>query len=64
MNNNNEQLTRNLHEFFSLNQFEKCLEMATDDVKVNAYAIGMTFNGKDQFMGFMQGFKQAFPNML
>jgi steroid delta-isomerase-like uncharacterized protein len=64
MANNNEQLTRDLHGYFSQNQFEKCLEMASDDIKINAYAIGMTFNGKDQFMGFMQGFKSAFPDMV
>lgn len=63
MTTTNEQLTCEIHDYFSNNQFEKCIDMATDDVQVTAYAIGVVFNGKEQFMGFMQGFKQAFPDL-
>ncbi len=39
------------------------MEMASEDVKVTAYAVGMTFNGKDEFKAFMEGFKNAIPDM-
>ena len=63
MENQNEQLSHQLHESFSKNQFDKCLDMATDNIQVVAHPFGMTFNGKNEFMGFMQGFKTAFPDM-
>ena len=52
MANNYEQLTKDLHGYFSQNQLDKCMEMAADDVKVIAYAVGMTFNGKNEFKAF------------
>lgn len=58
-----EQLTQQLHDSFSNNQFDQTLAMAADDVQVVAHALGMTFNGKQEFMAFMQGFKSAFPDM-
>ncbi|HYD20457.1 MAG TPA: ester cyclase [Flavipsychrobacter sp.] len=57
------QLVIRLHDAFSKNEFEKVLELCTDDVTVQAYAFGLSFYGKDGFMGFMQGFKSAFPDM-
>jgi steroid delta-isomerase-like uncharacterized protein len=63
MENQNEALTRQLHDSFSADQFSDCLAMAADDVRINAYAFNMNFNGKQEFLGFMQGFKQAFPDM-
>ncbi len=63
MANNYEQLTKDLHGYFSQNQLDKCMEMAADDVKVIAYAVGMTFNGKNEFKAFMEGFKNAIPDM-
>lgn len=56
-------LTRKIHDSFSANQFDACLNMADENVKITAHAFGMVFNGKDEFNGFMQGFKQAFPDM-
>lgn len=63
MENSIEKLVRDLHDSFSNNEFEKTLAMAADDVVVEAYALGATFRGKDEFMQFMQGFKMAFPDM-
>lgn len=63
MNSQVEQLTKELHETFSRNQFEKTLELVSDDVTVNLYALGMTFKKKNGFMDFMQGFKSAFPDI-
>ena len=55
--------TQKLHQTFSDNQFEETLAMAADDVQIVAHAFGLTFNGKPEFMAFMQGFKSAFPDM-
>ena len=63
MENQNEQLTRELHDTFSNNQFDKTLKLVSDHVKVNAYAFGMTFNNIEGFMNFMQSFKSAFPDI-
>lgn len=61
--NQNLSLTRKIHDHFSANQFDACLDMAAENVKITAYAFGMVFNGKTEFNEFMQGFKQAFPDM-
>lgn len=63
MENTVEKLVYNLHESFSNNDFEKTLSMAADDVVVEAYALGATFRGKNEFSQFIQGFKGAFPDM-
>lgn len=63
MDNNNGNLTRQLHDYFSTNQFDKCAEMAAPNVEVTAHSLGMTFRGHDEFRNFMSGFKQAFPDL-
>ncbi len=63
MKNSIETLVKDLHDSFSNNNFEKTLSMAADDVVVEAYALGATFKGKEEFNQFMQGFKMAFPDM-
>lgn len=60
---NNKTLTKSIHDYFSKNQFDKCVELADEKVQIVAHAFGLTFNGRDEFRGFMQGFKQAFPDM-
>jgi steroid delta-isomerase-like uncharacterized protein len=64
MENKNIKLTQAVHDYFSRNQFDKCVELAAETVQITAYAFGMTFNGREEFRGFMQGFKQAFPDMV
>ncbi len=64
MEKTNDQLTRALHENFSSNMFEQCVEMAAPDVKITAHALGMTYYGREAFGQFMAGFKQAFPDMV
>ncbi|MCA9996163.1 MAG: ester cyclase [Anaerolineales bacterium] len=61
--NQNKDLTKAVHTHFSKNQFDKCVDLAAENVQIVAYAFGMTFNGRNEFRGFMQGFKQAFPDM-
>lgn len=63
MNVQNEKLTVELHDNFSKDNFERCLELAHEDVQVVSYAMGMTFNGKDEFENFFYGFKEAFPDL-
>ncbi|MEO6190774.1 MAG: ester cyclase [Saprospiraceae bacterium] len=63
MSNQNEQLTRDLHDSFSNNQFDKTMELVSDNVHVNAFAFGMSFNSKQGFGDFMQTFKSAFPDI-
>ncbi len=63
MENTLEKLVVELHDSFSNNDFEKTLSMATDHINVEAYALGSSFNGKDEFKQFIQGFKGAFPDM-
>lgn len=59
-----DQLTKELHDLFSNNQFDKCLELVADNAEVTATALGMTFHGRDEFSNFMMGFKQAFPDIV
>ena len=63
MENQNIILTKELHESFSNGNYERCLELAHDDVQVFSYAMGVTFNGKGEFENFFLGFKQAFPDL-
>jgi steroid delta-isomerase-like uncharacterized protein len=64
MKNLNEKLTEELHNSFSTNHFERCVKLASPNVEVKAHAFGMTFNGPEAFRNFMQGFKDAFPDMV
>ena len=58
-----EKLTKAIHDHFSANELDHCVEMAAEDVQVVAHAFGLTFNGRNEFRDFMQGFKQAFPDL-
>lgn len=57
------ELTRKIHAHFSANELDQVLPYLREDVVVNAYAFGMTLHGKDGFLGFMQSFKSAFPDV-
>jgi steroid delta-isomerase-like uncharacterized protein len=59
----NTALSDELHKYFSENQLDSALALAADNIEIIAYAFGMQLQGKDQFMGFMQGFKTAFPDI-
>jgi steroid delta-isomerase-like uncharacterized protein len=63
MTNSIEKLVHELHESFSNNEFDKTLAFAADDVVVEAFAFGATFQGKQEFNQFMMGFKTAFPDL-
>ncbi len=63
MENSIKQAVIDIHTAFSNNQFDKVLSLCADDVEVKAHALGLTFNGKEGFMNFMQSFKSAFPDV-
>jgi len=60
----NKILTKALHDNFSENQIDKCVELADEKVQVVAHAFGQEFHGRDEFRKFMMGFKEAFPDMI
>lgn len=63
MQNSAVELTRKIHAHFSASEMEQVLAYAHADVVVHAHAFGMTFHGKEGLMGFMQSFKEAFPDV-
>jgi steroid delta-isomerase-like uncharacterized protein len=58
-----EQLTKEMHNYFSDNQFDKVLANASEDITVDAVALGTVFKGKEGFNSFMSVYKQSFPDM-
>lgn len=56
-------LSAELHKNFSENNLAPNLALADENIEIVAYAFGLQLQGKDQFMGFMQGFKTAFPDI-
>lgn len=60
----NAALSAELHKNFSENNFEADLALADDTIEIIAYPFGLTLKGREQFGGFMQGFKMAFPDMV
>jgi ketosteroid isomerase-like protein len=61
---NLEQLTRDMHNYFSNNQFDKILERAADDITVDAIGLNTVFNGKKGLTDFMSIYKKAFPDLV
>jgi steroid delta-isomerase-like uncharacterized protein len=57
------QLAREVYGRFGRNDFQGALELVTDDIEVTIIPFGQTFEGKDGFLQFMHGFKDAFPDM-
>lgn len=56
-------LTSELYRRFSANDFEGVLALVTDDIEATIIPFGQTFHGKEGFLQFMHGFKDAFPEM-
>ena len=56
-------LARRLYELFNQGQLEEGLDLATSDVVVVLVPFGQRFHGRAGFMDFMQGFKDAFPDL-
>lgn len=56
-------LTQEIYNFFSNNQFDSVLERATDDIEIFLAPTGQTFQGREGFKQFMMGFKATFPNI-
>jgi steroid delta-isomerase-like uncharacterized protein len=60
----NAAVSKKAHQLFSENKFEEVVSLAADNIQVVNYATGQTFNGKDEFRGFMSSFKSAFPDLI
>lgn len=59
----NSQMARKLYEAFNRGDLDDALTMASDDVVVVLTPFSQTFEGKDGFRNFMEGFKNAFPDL-
>jgi len=60
----NLELARTIYDRFSRNDFAGALELTTEDWEGVLNHAGMTFQGKEGFNQFMQGFKGAFPDLI
>ena len=61
--NENAALARRIYQLFSDDKLDDALELVTEDVEAVLVPFGQTFHGRDGFTGFMQGFKDAFPDI-
>ncbi len=59
----NAAVARELYELFNQGQLDRAVNLASDDVEVELVPFGQTFQGRDGFMAFMKGFKDAFPDL-
>jgi steroid delta-isomerase-like uncharacterized protein len=57
-------MARQLYEAFNRHDFESALALATEDVEVVLVPFGQTFRGQAGFRQFMEGFKNAFPDLI
>jgi steroid delta-isomerase-like uncharacterized protein len=48
---------------FNGGELNEAVALSTDDVEVQLLSMGQAFHGHDGFMQFMQGFKDAFPDI-
>jgi len=56
-------ISRTVYDLFNQDKLEEALAYVTEDVTLNLYAFGQEFSGREGFTAFMQGFKQAFPDL-
>lgn len=58
------QLAETVYERFGKNDFAGVLELTSDDWQGTIVPFGQSFAGKEGFLQFMHGFKDAFPEMV
>lgn len=58
----NAALARRIYEHFNNKEFDRAVDLATDDVEVVFVPAGQTFRGREGFAQFMRGFAGAFPD--
>jgi steroid delta-isomerase-like uncharacterized protein len=56
-------LARRIYQLFSDGQLDEVVELVAEDVETVVIPFGQTFHGRDGFMAFMRGFKDAFPDI-
>jgi steroid delta-isomerase-like uncharacterized protein len=59
----NAALARRIYQLFSDDKLDDALELVAEDVETVLVPFGQTFHGRDGFIGFMQSFKGAFPDI-
>ncbi len=59
----NAAMARELYALFDQDQLDKADALASDDCVVELVPFGQTFHGREGFMQFMRGFKDAFPDL-
>ena len=57
------EVARTIFDRFNGGDFDSVLDYIADDVEAVLVPFGQTFHGRDGFVAFMQGFKQAFPDL-
>jgi steroid delta-isomerase-like uncharacterized protein len=57
------QLAREVYDRFGRGDYQGVLALVTDDIEATIIPFGQTFKGKEGFLQFMHGFKDAFPDM-
>jgi steroid delta-isomerase-like uncharacterized protein len=56
-------VSRAIYDHFSRDEFDRVLDYIGDDIEAVLVPFGQTFRGRDGFVGFMRGFKDAFPDL-
>lgn len=52
-----------MYEAFNNRDFDRCLDMVSDDMEVSVIAFERTYSGKDGFRQFMEEQTEAFPDI-
>lgn len=56
-------LVRRVYQLFSDDKFDDILPLITEDIEATLIPFGQTFHGREGFVDFMMGFKNAFPDL-
>lgn len=59
----NAALAKRLYELFNEGKLEEAADLADPEMRVEVVAFGVELTGRDGFLGFMTGFKTAFPDL-
>jgi steroid delta-isomerase-like uncharacterized protein len=59
----NAALAQDLYALFNEGRLDEASKLGSDDITVDVVPFGMVFDGQDGLLGFMSGFKSAFPDL-
>jgi steroid delta-isomerase-like uncharacterized protein len=63
MSNSNAELIRSLADAFNARDFDRGRELVSDDLEFTDYAMGVTLQGGDAFIGYARSWANAFSDM-